>query len=191
MVIDNFHVVEAVDLAYKTNAPLVIDANTVLPPATTGQRFKPVPGRCPHCVKRRCSVKLLKFADSNVGNVCEPLYADAREKLRRILTLKGLNHKFILYRLPVSVALDIAQSMRSAKDIQRHFRFSMRATCAAGDSITNRPAAMSALPAARARSSSATRFSSSGFARSCVRFLAFTAPAPTAPHPLQSSLNRP
>ena len=95
MVVDNFRVVEAVDLAYKTNTPLVIDANTVLPPATACQRFKPIVGRRPHCVKRRCSVKLLKFADSNVGNVCEPLYADAREKLRRILTLKGLNHNVI------------------------------------------------------------------------------------------------
>jgi hypothetical protein len=102
VVIDDFNVVGTIGFPHKTDAPLIIDANAVLAAPIPGQCFKSVTRRCPHCVQRRSGVELLKLADRNTRDVGESLYALAREQLRRVLALKGLDHEAILYRLPVN-----------------------------------------------------------------------------------------
>jgi len=59
VVIDDFNVVDTIGFPHKAGAPLIIYANAVLAATITGQCFKPVTRRRPHCVQRRSSIEPL------------------------------------------------------------------------------------------------------------------------------------
>ena len=59
VVIDDFNVVDTIGFPYKTDAPLIIDANAVLAAPITGQCFQSITRRRPHCIQSHSSIKLL------------------------------------------------------------------------------------------------------------------------------------
>src|SRR6218665_1668644 len=67
-------------MPYETDAPLVIDADTVLPPAVALQRFEPVPGGNPQTGPFSSGMQLQELSPCHTFNVLEPGHTLAAEK---------------------------------------------------------------------------------------------------------------
>jgi hypothetical protein len=72
VIIDNLDLVGVPVLPNKTNTPLVVDANTVLPLPATVQRFQPVPGRRCHVSQFRGTIQLPKLPPGDLLDRLKP-----------------------------------------------------------------------------------------------------------------------
>jgi hypothetical protein len=69
MVINNLHVIDVAIAPCKTNAPLVVNANTVLAFAVAEQFFKVVGWWYTQILQRVCAIKELELPPRNALNV--------------------------------------------------------------------------------------------------------------------------
>lgn len=98
MIINNFHVVSVAILPNKTDAPLLIDANRMLPFAIPVQRFQLISGRGCQNRERRCGMKLQQLPESNSFKGAEAFRAVVVEKLLGVLGAEALDHLFNVTR---------------------------------------------------------------------------------------------
>ena len=68
MVVDDFGLPCRTVAPYKADAPLIVDANTVLPSAIALQRFQPITGRCTQIVKSTSRIDHQEFLPYTVLN---------------------------------------------------------------------------------------------------------------------------
>jgi len=79
VVVHDFDLVGAIVLPNKTDAPLVVDPDPVLPPAVALERFELVPERDPQTGQIAGSMQLQELAPRHALNVPEPGHGLAAE----------------------------------------------------------------------------------------------------------------
>src|SRR6218665_4070236 len=99
-------------MPYETDAPLVIDADTVLPPAVALQRFEPVPGGNPQTGQLSSGMQLQELSPCHTFNVLEPGHTLAAEKRLGIGTTERVEHVRIFF----CVAESVKQTKKCADD---------------------------------------------------------------------------
>lgn len=82
MIIGNFHIARSASFPYEADAPLVVDANTVLPRSPSRQFLKAIPRRYAHVRQRRCRIQHPEFAHR--------ASVDGRRKPRRTFAFKHI-----------------------------------------------------------------------------------------------------
>jgi len=92
VVINNFNITGVTISPNKTHAPLVINANAVLPFPITAQSFKPVIGRYTQIIKPSSPVQHLNLALSHCPDVDEPCNRLTCKQGLGICALERLNH---------------------------------------------------------------------------------------------------
>src|SRR5260221_60844 len=93
MVIHNLNIAGIRTVPAKTDAPLVVDADTILAVPIAFQRFKPVARRHGHFADSHCSVKLQELAPGGPLNVWrKPSGHVPAENLLRLRAGEALNH---------------------------------------------------------------------------------------------------
>ncbi len=75
------------------NAPLVVDADGMLPGAIAFEGFEPVAGRHGHILQRTGPVELQKFSQGDAVNCRKTPVLFLVEKLLRIAVGEGLDHE--------------------------------------------------------------------------------------------------
>src|SRR5262249_6868668 len=93
MVINDLRVIDVALAPFKTNAPLVVDANTVLTFTVTEQFFEVIGWWYAQILQRVCAIQDLQLAPRNALNVLRQLARDlAPKQLCGFLVLKALDH---------------------------------------------------------------------------------------------------
>jgi hypothetical protein len=92
VVINNFNMTSVALSPHKAHTPLVIDANAVLPLATTGQSLKPVVGWYAQIIKPGGAIDHLELALGHRPDIGKPGHSLTGKHGQRICTLKRLNH---------------------------------------------------------------------------------------------------
>jgi hypothetical protein len=69
MVIDNFNIFRTCIRPTKTDTPLIIDTNAVLPRTIILECFKVIPGWHPQIIQSAGNLKLSKFTSGNLTNI--------------------------------------------------------------------------------------------------------------------------
>jgi hypothetical protein len=94
MVINDLHVIDVTLTPFKTNAPLVIDANTVLALTVAGQFFEVVGWWYTQILQCVCAIKELKLPPRTTLNVLRQLARElAPKQLCGFFVLKALDHE--------------------------------------------------------------------------------------------------
>jgi hypothetical protein len=93
MVINDRHVISIVLAPFKTNAPLVVDANTVLALTVAGQFFEVVGWWYTQILQRVCAIKKLKLPPRTTLDVLRQFARElAPKQFCGFLVLKALDH---------------------------------------------------------------------------------------------------
>lgn len=71
MIIDDLHIRRAPARPRKANAPLIVDADAMLPSAVTFELLQAIPGRNPQEIERCSGVELSQLATRDGFNVCK------------------------------------------------------------------------------------------------------------------------
>lgn len=109
MVIDNFNIGRPHLGPAKTNAPLVIDADTMLTGAITLQPFKTIAGRRSQVLKFSRRIDHIEFARSNFAEA-PPLGRNlaVREEQLHLLICEASDHsavtRYVTRTIPMSIA---------------------------------------------------------------------------------------
>jgi hypothetical protein len=96
MVVHDLDVVRVTFAPGKTDAPLIVDANTMLTGSLTAQRFEPVPRRGSHIPQFRGAIELPKFPPRNLFNRLKAFAAPTVEQRLCLLAVKRLDHKWMV-----------------------------------------------------------------------------------------------
>lgn len=80
MIIDNLNLLRSTIAPCEANAPLVVDADAVLPASVALERFKAIPGRDAQVVQADGCVEHIQFAQGYPGDGTETGRAVALEK---------------------------------------------------------------------------------------------------------------
>src|SRR6218665_1454592 len=99
-------------MPYETDAPLVIDADTVLPPAVALPRWEPVPGGNPQTGQLSSGMQFQELSPCHTCNVLEPGHTLAAEKRLGIGTTERVEHVRIFF----CVAESVKQTKKCADD---------------------------------------------------------------------------
>jgi len=89
MIIDDFHICGVATMESETQAPLVIDTNTVLASSTAFQKLKPITRRNSQIVNPARPVQLFEFASSYAFDICETSDACTIEQCFSVGTGEG------------------------------------------------------------------------------------------------------
>jgi hypothetical protein len=92
MVVDDLHVIRAAVMSDEAQAPLVVDADTVLALAITAQRLEAIAGRNFQVFHPVSSVEHLKLASRDGFKRLEPAYRFPAEEPLGIPTAEGADH---------------------------------------------------------------------------------------------------
>jgi hypothetical protein len=92
MIVHDLHVVSVPIFPHKTNAPLIIDADAVLPFAVSLQRVKPVAPRHTQIHQAFGCVQHQQFSSRWLPNIHEPWDILVIEKPPRVGAFEGLYH---------------------------------------------------------------------------------------------------
>lgn len=93
MVIHDLYLGRVALAPHEADAPLVVDANAVLPLSVAFQLFKPVTGRSGQVAKPHGEMQLLQFSPGNALDGSKSLHPLAVEQSLRIDAAKGCNHR--------------------------------------------------------------------------------------------------
>src|SRR5437762_13703735 len=97
MVVHDLHAVGVAVLPDEADAPLVVDADAVLPRPVALQRLEPVAGRHSQRIEPSRGVKLRQLAPRHGMQCgCQPAHVLAGEHAGGILVREGLDHRRIL-----------------------------------------------------------------------------------------------
>jgi hypothetical protein len=103
VVIHDFNLVSAVVVPHKTNAPLVIDANAVLPFSVVLQRLKVIARRNSQTDQFRDCLQQQQLAPRHPFDVSEPRHKLASEQGLGVGANERMDHGIILFRVTESV----------------------------------------------------------------------------------------
>ena len=92
MIVDDLYVVSVSFSPHKTNAPLVIDADAVLPFAVSCQCMKPVSARDTQIHQTFGRVQHQQFPSRRLSNIHEPWDIFVIEKPPGVGAFEGLDH---------------------------------------------------------------------------------------------------
>jgi hypothetical protein len=76
VIVANFNAFGIASVPYKADAPLVIDADAVLPDPVPDQRFEPVIGRNAKVIKALCSIHHSQLAPRNGLNLIRQFFGE-------------------------------------------------------------------------------------------------------------------
>jgi len=96
VVVDDLHVEGITAVKSKTHAPLIIDADAVLPKAVMLQRLKPVVGRHTQIIQSRCPIEHLQFPLGHGAHVDPALDPMTTEQGCGVLALEPPDHHAII-----------------------------------------------------------------------------------------------
>ena len=104
MIVNDFNVRRAFHRPNKAYAPLIVDADAVLPFATSLQRFELISRRNTQIFQKRRPVKLLQFAQGDPLYVYPSTNTLTKEERLRFLRLKALDpHVYIITQCVANV----------------------------------------------------------------------------------------
>jgi len=107
VVIHNFNTLGIRVLPGKTHAPLIVDADAVLPSAVARQRLEPVAWRNSQVIQASGHVQLLQFAAGDRFDISETTGHPALEQSLRVFAFEGLDrHAGIVTRYVDNVKRD-------------------------------------------------------------------------------------
>ena len=92
MIVDDFHVVAMAITPNKTDSPLIVDPNRVLPFAIASQSFQLISGRRRQNVQLRGGVKLEQLPDCNPLDSAKTLAVLVMKKLLGFFGAEALDH---------------------------------------------------------------------------------------------------
>jgi trehalose-6-phosphatase len=92
VVIDELDITRTVVGPDKTQSPLCVDANAVLPTPVAAKRFEPISGRATQELQRLCSIQHLQLALSQGLKRTELSRTSSRKQRERVAASKGLDH---------------------------------------------------------------------------------------------------
>ncbi len=92
MIIDNLYVGGVAFCPTKTDAPLVVDANAVLPLTITLQRLQAIAGRNSQIIEYSGAMEIEQFAPRRTFNSAELGDRNVVEEVLGVLAPEGLNH---------------------------------------------------------------------------------------------------
>lgn len=98
MIVDDFHIVTMALTPYKTDSPLIIDPNRVLPFPIASQCFQLISRRRGQNTQLRRSVKLEQFPQGDPLDGTEPPAEAIVKELLSFLRAKALNHTHRILR---------------------------------------------------------------------------------------------
>jgi hypothetical protein len=98
MIVDDFHIVTMALTPDKTDSPLIIDPNRVLPFPIASQCFQLISRRRSQNAQLRRSVKLEQFPQGNPLDGTEPPAVVIMKELLSFLRAKALNHTHRILR---------------------------------------------------------------------------------------------
>ena len=93
MIVDDFHIVGFAVAPPKANAPLIVDADTVLALPIALERFKRIPWRRPQLIKRFDRIKYEQLSPSWPGYSGEASDQLIAEQSLSIAITEALDHK--------------------------------------------------------------------------------------------------
>jgi hypothetical protein len=96
VVVHDLDVVRVTIAPGKADAPLVIDANTMLTAAIAAQRFEPVPRRGSRIPQFRGAIELPKFPPRDLFNCLKAFAAPTVEQRLCLLAAKRLDHQWMV-----------------------------------------------------------------------------------------------
>ncbi len=91
MIVHDFHVFRAL-IPGKTDAPLHVDADAVLPGTVTEQCLKSITRQCLQCIQGIGAIKNAKPLDRLPVKTGKPLHKFPAVELRRVFAFKILDH---------------------------------------------------------------------------------------------------
>jgi hypothetical protein len=92
VVVHDLYIARRAVAPFKTQTPLIVDADAPLPLAISLQGFQPVLRRNPQKREVGCSVLLLQFAPSHLFNIDEARDALVLKQGLRVLASERFNH---------------------------------------------------------------------------------------------------
>jgi hypothetical protein len=92
MIINNLYFVGVTFFPTETDAPLVVNANAVLPPTIALQRLQVIAGRNPQIVEHSSAMEVEKLATRRTFDGTESWDRNVVEKFFCVLTPEGLDH---------------------------------------------------------------------------------------------------
>ena len=97
MIVNDLNILRTRFCPDKTDSPLVVDANTVLPLSIARKCLEPVTRRCAQEVQRCCGMQLSKFSFSYGSECTKPSRVCAFKQGLRILAVEGQDHEQSYY----------------------------------------------------------------------------------------------
>jgi len=92
MIIYDLYVVRVTFFPTETDAPLVVNANAVLPLTIALQRLQVIAGRNPQIVEHSSAMQIEKLAPRRAFEGAEPWDRNVVEKFFAVLAPEGLDH---------------------------------------------------------------------------------------------------
>jgi len=96
VVIHDFDLVRVALAPHETNAPLVVDPNTVLAFSFPAQPFQPIPRRRGQIADSRSEMQLVELSPGDALNSLEPPHRFSLEEALGIAATEGADHTSIL-----------------------------------------------------------------------------------------------
>ena len=127
MIVDDFHIVAMALTPDKTDPPLIIDANRVLPFPIASQCFQLISRRRSQNAQLRRSVKLQQFPQGDPLAGTEPPAVVIVKQLLSFLRAKALNHTHRILRKALYVKQQMSMSVNGLK---RNFCVKVAIRCA-------------------------------------------------------------
>lgn len=103
MVVHDFNLKRVALAPYETDAPLVVDPNTMLALSVSPQAFQPVPRRGGQIAESRGKMELVKLSPRAALNRLEPAHRFSAEQALGVAAPEGADHSSILYRQTLNV----------------------------------------------------------------------------------------
>jgi hypothetical protein len=116
VIVDDFNVIGSILLPYKTDAKLIVDADTVLSAPVSTQRFQHISRRLPEIVQTGSRIHPVEFPPGYGFNAAPSPVGPQQSEFRRVAVLETPDHGKIIG----CVAFNVKQPEKPWQGIAHH-----------------------------------------------------------------------